>query len=119
VPGKSERAESTSEPTRFVGVRTFAEADEGLRLTSEDQIKVVDSMKLLNVKEAAAFLSISKSKMYALKESRKIAYYPVDGCVRFDEQDLLAFLAAVRVEPRQKRKVGQRRDLRDAIKSSR
>lgn len=72
-------------------------------------------MKLLTAKQAATVLAVSLSKIYALKDAGKIPFYPIDGCIRFAEEDLLDYLSSVRVETQQVRNP-QRRNLREMFR---
>lgn len=63
-------------------------------------------MRLLTAEEAGEFLSISRSKIYAMKDKGILPYYPIEGSLRFAESDLLAYLDRIRVEnePKPQRK---------------
>ena len=56
--------------------------------------------EFLTVREAAQFLKTSKSFLYQLVTNRKIACYKIgQGAIRFQLDDLLAYLEQCRVEP--------------------
>lgn len=56
--------------------------------------------QFLTVQEAARFLNMSKSFLYQLAANRKIACYRIgQGAIRFQLDDLLAYLEQCRVEP--------------------
>lgn len=54
--------------------------------------------RLLTVEEAAAFLRTSKTTVYRLAGSRRLAYYKLPGRLRFAEADLIAHVANQRLE---------------------
>ena len=56
-------------------------------------------MRLLTPKEVAEALRISITGVYRLVEGRKLRFYRVRGVLRFNEQDVLAYLQAGCVEP--------------------
>ena len=56
-------------------------------------------MRLLTPKEVAEALRISMTGVYRLVEARKLRFYRVRGVLRFDEQDVLAYLQQGCVEP--------------------
>lgn len=59
----------------------------------------VPPILLMTVAEAATFLTISKSGLRRLQQARQLPFIKVGGSVRFAHRDLLAYLAARRVEP--------------------
>lgn len=54
---------------------------------------------LLTPDEVAELLRVSKTSVYRLVERRALRFYRVCGLLRFDREDLHAFLGAGRVEP--------------------
>lgn len=58
-------------------------------------------MRLLTVKDAAAFLSISTSKTYELVETGMLAHHRIGGSIRVSEQQLSAFLEETKREREQ------------------
>lgn len=57
------------------------------------------NMKLLTPKELADLLRISMTGVYRLVEGRKIRFYRMNGVLRFDLQDVEAYLRENCVEP--------------------
>jgi excisionase family DNA binding protein len=53
---------------------------------------------MIPLKEAAKWLGISRSKLYAKVSRREIAHYRIDGKILFAEADLETFLESCRVE---------------------
>ena len=53
---------------------------------------IVINKRLLNVNEAADYLSISRSKLYQLTDKGKIQSIKIDGSRRFDVCDLDLFV---------------------------
>jgi excisionase family DNA binding protein len=51
-------------------------------------------MKILNVKEVASLLKVEPSTVYAWAEERKIPSYKFNGSLRFNEPDILAWVAS-------------------------
>lgn len=49
-------------------------------------------MKLLTVKEVSEILSIAPQTLYQWAELGKIPSYKLNGCLRFDEADIMAWL---------------------------
>ena len=56
-------------------------------------------MRLMTPKEVAAFLRISQTGVYRLVDGRKIRFYRLNGVLRFDMQDIEAYLREGCVEP--------------------
>ena len=54
---------------------------------------------LLTPDEVAELLRVSKTSVYRLVERRAIRFYRVCGLLRFEREDVRAFLGAGRVEP--------------------
>jgi excisionase family DNA binding protein len=54
---------------------------------------------LLTPDEVAELLRVSKASVYRLVERRAIRFYRVCGLLRFEREDVRAFLGAGRVEP--------------------
>lgn len=54
---------------------------------------------LLGVPEAAVYLTISERSLRRMIAGRKIAYTKIGNLVRFEPEDLDAFVASGRVEP--------------------
>jgi excisionase family DNA binding protein len=66
-------------------------------------------MKLLTVAETAALLSISKSMVYQLKDGGALPFYRIGaGAIRFNEEDLLVYLASCKIEAGTKRPTAAR-----------
>jgi excisionase family DNA binding protein len=57
------------------------------------------SIELMTPDEVATMLKISKVGVYRMVEKRHIRFYKVMGSLRFDKEDILAFLQANGVEP--------------------
>lgn len=57
------------------------------------------NIKLLTPDELAALLRISKTGVYRLVEQRKIRFYRISGVLRFDQNDIEAFIRHAGVEP--------------------
>lgn len=55
--------------------------------------------KLLTPDELADFLQISKTTVYRIIDKRLIPFYKIKGCLRFDLNDVLAYLQKNRIEP--------------------
>ena len=53
---------------------------------------------LLTPDELAGLLSISKVSVYRLVEKRTIPFYRVNGSLRFDKNDVMAYLKENRIE---------------------
>lgn len=69
-------------------------------LPSRDNELSSQTAQLLTVRDAARFLNMSKSFLYQLAASRKIACYKIgQGAIRFRLDDLLTYLEECRVEP--------------------
>jgi len=51
-----------------------------------------ETVELLTIKEAAEFLKISVPTLRRLQADRYIPFIKVGGCVRFDRNDILAYL---------------------------
>lgn len=49
-------------------------------------------MKLLTVKEVSAMLSIAPQTLYQWAELGKIPSFKLNGCLRFDESDIIKWL---------------------------
>jgi excisionase family DNA binding protein len=58
--------------------------------------------ELLTPDELARMLRISKAGVYRLVEGRHIRFYKVGGSLRFEKNDVLAYLRENRVEQQQK-----------------
>ncbi len=58
------------------------------------------SLKLLTVDEIAAMFRVSKTTVYRIVESRLIPFYRLGGKLRFKEDEVLAYLEAQRVKPK-------------------
>ncbi|HUO50177.1 MAG TPA: helix-turn-helix domain-containing protein [Candidatus Paceibacterota bacterium] len=58
----------------------------------------INSGPLLTVAEAADILRVSSSTIWRLKQSRKIRFYKIGGCIRFLKSDLLSYLEAHAVD---------------------
>jgi len=58
------------------------------------------SQRLLTIREAAAYLSVSVSTLYGWVWQRKIAFVKVGRAVRFDAADLGEFIQANKYEAR-------------------
>lgn len=56
------------------------------------EIAFEEKPQLLTSKQAAAQLNISPRKLWALTNSKKIASVRIGRCVRYDAQDLRAFI---------------------------
>ena len=52
--------------------------------------------KLMKIKQAAAYLCISERKLWNLSKSERIPTVRIDRSVRFDLDDLDAFIAAAK-----------------------
>lgn len=57
------------------------------------------SCNLLTPDEVAELLRVSKTSVYRLVERRIIRFYRVCGLLRFDREDVHAFIGDGRVEP--------------------
>lgn len=57
------------------------------------------NIELLNVPEAAQFLTISVSSVRRLQEGRHIPFFKVGGSIRFAKEDLVSYLARQRIGP--------------------
>jgi excisionase family DNA binding protein len=57
------------------------------------------NMKLLTPSEVAALLRISKTGVYRIVERRAVRFYKVSGVLRFDQNDIEAFIRQGCVEP--------------------
>lgn len=57
------------------------------------------SSRFYTPNEFGKFLSISKTTVYRLIDTRKIPFYKIKGSIRFAEQDVLNFLKENRIEP--------------------
>ena len=53
---------------------------------------------LLTPDELAALLRISKVSVYRLVEKRSMPFYRVNGSLRFDKNDVMAYLKENRIE---------------------
>lgn len=51
-----------------------------------------NSVPLLTIPQAAAFLNIGKRTLQSLAAERKLAQIKIGRCTRFDHSDLLAFI---------------------------
>lgn len=56
-------------------------------------------MKLLTVKEISQMLRIKSSTVYAWAEQRIIPCIKMNGALRFDESDILAWVEGFKKEP--------------------
>lgn len=54
---------------------------------------------ILNTRELAEFLNISKQTVYRLIEKRQIPFSKVGGSLRFNRESILEFMESNRVEP--------------------
>jgi excisionase family DNA binding protein len=61
--------------------------------------KPVKNLNLLSIKDLSKVFNISQATAYRIVESRKIPFYKIGGTIRFDEKDILAYLAKNRIEP--------------------
>ena len=57
------------------------------------------TVNLLNPNELAKLLKISRVSVYRLVEQRKIPFLKINGSLRFDQDDIIAFLKDSRIEP--------------------
>ena len=57
------------------------------------------TIEILTPTEVANLLKISKIGVYRMVEKRRIRFYKVIGSLRFDKEDILAFLQENGVEP--------------------
>ncbi len=55
--------------------------------------------KLYSIDQISDILGVSKITLYRLVEARKITFYKIKGCIRFSENDILAYLDKSRIEP--------------------
>jgi excisionase family DNA binding protein len=55
--------------------------------------------KLMSPDELSSFLSISKSTIYRLVETRKIPFFKINGSLRFSRDDISGYLSNNRFEP--------------------
>lgn len=55
--------------------------------------------KMLSTAELAELLNISKAGVYRLIEQRRIPFYKIMGSLRFDRDDVIAYLKQNRFEP--------------------
>lgn len=53
---------------------------------------------LLDIRQTAQLLGIAVPTVRKLLQYRKIPFYKVAGCIRFSQDDVLAYLASGRVE---------------------
>ncbi len=58
-----------------------------------------NSNKLLSVNDLIEYFNISKATAYRLINSRKITFYKIGGCIRFDKQDILDYLEKNKINP--------------------
>ena len=56
---------------------------------------------LLKEKQAASFLSISPRKLWGLAKEGRIKRVKIDGCVRYDVDELQAFIQRTKNPPAQ------------------
>ena len=63
---------------------------------------VIMTKRLLNVKEAAAYVSISRSKLYQWADKGRIPSVRIDTRRLFDVQDLDQFVERLKTEQRKK-----------------
>ena len=57
--------------------------------------------KLLIIDEVAEMFRVSKPTIYRMVESRLIPFYRLRGGLRFKEDEVLAYLEAQRVKPKE------------------
>jgi excisionase family DNA binding protein len=57
------------------------------------------NLRLLTPDEVAALLRISKTGVYRLVERRTVRFYRISGVLRFDQNDIEAFIRQGCVEP--------------------
>ena len=55
--------------------------------------------KLLSINDLIEYFNISKATAYRLIDSRKITFYKIGGCIRFDQQDILNYLEKNKIDP--------------------
>jgi excisionase family DNA binding protein len=55
-------------------------------------------LQLLRAEDVARILKVAKVTPYAWARKNKIAYYRIEGVIRFKPEDLKAFIEARRVE---------------------
>ncbi|MFN9026043.1 MAG: helix-turn-helix domain-containing protein, partial [Akkermansiaceae bacterium] len=60
--------------------------------TRRDAAEASNSVPLLTIPQAAAFLNIGKRTLQSLAAERKLAQIKIGRCTRFDHSDLLAFI---------------------------
>jgi excisionase family DNA binding protein len=53
--------------------------------------------QILNVKDAAEFVGLKPATIYALVSARRIPFLKIGRAVRFDSQDLTAWLESKRI----------------------
>ena len=58
-----------------------------------EHVKVVTMSNLMTSKQAAEYLCICERKLWDLKKSKRIPAVRIDRSVRFDRDDLDAFIA--------------------------
>lgn len=55
-------------------------------------------IKLYNIDELTRFLSVSKTTVYRLIETRQIPFYKIKGCIRIAHDDVMKYLEQNRLE---------------------
>jgi excisionase family DNA binding protein len=55
-------------------------------------------MKLLNVKEIAEFLNVKPSTLYQWAELGQIPCFKLNGCLRFDIEDIMNWIKSCKKE---------------------
>jgi excisionase family DNA binding protein len=57
----------------------------------------IESIELMDIKEAAAFLKVSVTTMRRLQQQREVSFIKVGGAVRFAKSDIVSYIIRKRV----------------------
>lgn len=67
-------------------------------LLFDKELKSLDPMELLTIKEVAQMLRISMPGVRRLQTGRHIPFFKIGGSVRFSKSDIAAYLERSRIE---------------------
>jgi excisionase family DNA binding protein len=56
-------------------------------------------MQMLNIQKLSALLNVKQKTIYDWCHRKKIPYYKLEGCLRFDENEILKWLRSKKQYP--------------------
>jgi excisionase family DNA binding protein len=67
----------------------------------------MNNQKVVKIKEVAEYLSVSPKTVYQWAELRKIPAYKINGCLRFDLEEVMEYIKTCKIKP-QSRIIGSK-----------